>query len=87
MLQDVPRNAFPEDANLIAGVSFQAQDEDGNPLIGTIAKVEGDTITVDFNHPLAGQTLNFDIEITEIRDATDEEKQHGHAHGPGGHEH
>ncbi len=44
-------------------------------------------VDVDANHPLSGQSLNFDIEIVEVRDATDEETQHGHAHGPGGHQH
>ena len=47
----------------------------------------GETVTVDFNHPLAGLNLTFEVEVTDVRDATDEEKGHGHAHGPGGHEH
>ena len=55
--------------------------------MGTIMAIEGDTIVVDFNHPLAGQTLNFSIEVVGVRDATEEEKKHGHVHGPGGHEH
>ncbi len=86
-VQDVPRNVFPPDAQLQVGISFQAQDEEGHPLMGTIKKVEGDTITVDFNHPLAGQNLNFEVSIEEIRDATQEEQNHGHVHGPGGHHH
>jgi FKBP-type peptidyl-prolyl cis-trans isomerase SlyD len=52
-----------------------------------IDRVEDDTIYVDHNHPLAGVTLNFDVEIMSIRDASDEEKAHGHPHGPGGHHH
>ena len=55
--------------------------------MGTITAVEGDEITVDFNHPLAGQTLNFAIEVVSVREATEEEQQHGHVHGPGGHQH
>ena len=62
-----------------------ATDPDGNPLMGTIAAVEGDEITVDFNHPLAGQTLNFAIEVVSVREATEEEQQHGHVQG--GHQH
>jgi len=86
-IQTVPRDRFPADATLEAGIQFQATDPDGNPLMGTITAVEGEDITVDFNHPLAGQTLNFSIEIVEVREATEEEQKHGHVHGPGGHQH
>jgi FKBP-type peptidyl-prolyl cis-trans isomerase SlyD len=44
-------------------------------------------VTVDGNHPLAGETLNFAVEVTEVREASDEEKEHGHVHGPEGHDH
>ena len=50
-------------------------------------KEEGDEITIDGNHPLAGMELNFDVKIVEVREASDEEKEHGHVHGPGGHDH
>ena len=83
-IQKVPRDRFPADANLQAGIQFQATDPDGNPLMGTITAVEGDEITVDFNHPLAGQTLSFSIEIVGVREATEEEQQQGHAKGAGG---
>ena len=53
----------------------------------TVAEVKDDSVVIDFNHPLAGKDLTFDVEIIEVRDATDEEKSHGHAHGPGGHQH
>ncbi len=86
-VQQVPRGMFPPEAQLNAGIQFQAQDEGGQPIMGTIMAVEGDTITVDFNHPLAGQNLNFSIEVVGIRAATDEETKHGHVHGPGGHDH
>ena len=86
-VQTVPRDRFPADAELQAGLQFQATDPDGNPLMGTITQVEGDDVTVDFNHPLAGQTLNFSIQVVEVREATEEEKQRGHVHGPGGHQH
>ena len=57
------------------------------PVQVTVVKVGRFNIDVDANHPLAGQELNFDVEITEIRDASEEELGHGHAHGPGGHDH
>jgi FKBP-type peptidyl-prolyl cis-trans isomerase SlyD len=65
---------------------FTAQGQNG-PVQLTVAKVEGDDITVDPNHPLAGKTLNFSGSVIEVRDATQEELAHGHAHGPGGHHH
>ena len=52
-----------------------------------LLKVGGSVVDIDTNHPLAGVTLNFDIEITDVREATTEELEHGHAHGPGGHHH
>jgi len=52
-----------------------------------VVSVEGDTVTVDFNHKLAGETLQFSVEIVDVRNATGEELAHGHAHGPGGHQH
>lgn len=76
----VQRGVFPPDAELREGLTFQARDEKGNPLMGSITKVEGDDITVDFNHPLAGQNLHFAVSVVAIRAATDEETTHGHAH-------
>ncbi len=82
--QPLPRDAFPEDLELEEGMQLAAQMADGQVVPLWIAKVEGDQILVDPNHPLAGETLTFDVEITEIRDATEEERTHGHVHGPGG---
>jgi FKBP-type peptidyl-prolyl cis-trans isomerase SlyD len=53
----------------------------------TVVGVTPEQVTVDANHPLAGQTLNFDVKVVGIRDATQEELSHGHAHGAGGHQH
>ncbi|MFG6175729.1 peptidylprolyl isomerase [Halomonas sp. THAF12] len=86
LVQEVPRDAFQGVENVEAGMQFQAQTQ-GGPLMVTVTKVEGDTVTVDGNHPLAGQTLNFDVEIAEVREASEEEVEHGHVHGEGGHEH
>ena len=52
-----------------------------------VISVDGDTVTVDFNHKLAGETLQFSVEVVDVRPATEEELTHGHAHGPGGHHH
>ncbi|MBK8975126.1 MAG: peptidylprolyl isomerase [Planctomycetes bacterium] len=87
LVQTVPRNAFPDGARLKPGITFQAVDEDDHAMIGTITEVQGDQITVDFNHPLAGETLHFEVTIAGVRDSTDEERKHGHAHGPDGHGH
>ena len=57
------------------------------PVQVTVLKVGRFNIDVDANHPLAGQSLTFDVEVTGVRDATQEELSHGHAHGPGGHDH
>jgi FKBP-type peptidyl-prolyl cis-trans isomerase SlyD len=67
-------------------MQFQVQ-SDGGARAVTVTKVVGDMVTVDGNHPLAGQNLNFDVEITDVRTATEEELSHGHVHGPGGHHH
>jgi FKBP-type peptidyl-prolyl cis-trans isomerase SlyD len=53
----------------------------------SITAIEGDNVQVDGNHPFAGATLNFEVEVMDVRDATEEELSHGHVHGPGGHHH
>ncbi|MBI4957377.1 MAG: peptidylprolyl isomerase [Myxococcales bacterium] len=84
---EVPRSAFPEDAPLEAGVSFLIESSDGETVPMWITGVAGDTVTIDGNHPLAGVRLHFAVEVQAVRDATDEEKEHGHPHEPGGHHH
>jgi len=86
LTQQVPKDAFPDDLEIAVGMQFVAQSNAG-PVPIWIAAIEGDTITIDQNHPLSGETLHFDVEVVEIRDATDEEKEHGHPHGPEGHQH
>ena len=83
-LQEVPREMFPPNANLQAGLTISAQTADGDVIPITIRELKGDKVVVDLNHPMAGKTLHFDITVREVRAATDEEKEHGHAHGPGG---
>lgn len=86
LLQTVPRDAFQDVDELEEGMQFQAQTQNGPQLI-TVAEIETDQVLVDANHPLAGETLDFDVEVVDVRDATEEELEHGHAHGAGGHQH
>lgn len=84
---DVKKTQFPEGADLQAGMQFQAQSPEGHGMVFTIVDVKDDEVTIDGNHPLAGQTLHFAVEILSLRDATGEEMEHGHVHGEGGHHH
>ena len=68
------------------GMQFHAQTNQGMSVV-TVTGVEGEEVTIDGNHPLAGVTLNFEVDVLDVRDATEEELEHGHVHGPGGHEH
>jgi FKBP-type peptidyl-prolyl cis-trans isomerase SlyD len=86
LIQTVPRRAFQGIADIQPGMSFHAQSSNG-PMRVVVTRVAGDMVTVDGNHPLAGEHLNFDVEIADVRAATDEELGHGHVHGPGGHQH
>ena len=87
LVQDVPREAFENVDEVNPGMQFQAQNEQGQARVVTVTKVADDLITIDANHPLAGTNLNFDVEVTEVREPTAEELEHGHVHGPGGHNH
>lgn len=86
LLQVVPRGMFQGVDQVEVGMQFHAQTDHGMQVI-TVAGVEGDNVTVDGNHPLAGQNLNFDVKVVDIRAATGEELEHGHVHGAGGHHH
>lgn len=86
LVQMVPRNRFPDSVELAPGMQFQAQGPQGGRLV-TVTRVEQDIVTVDANHPLAGQTLHFEVEVAEVRKASRTELEHGHVHGPGGHHH
>jgi FKBP-type peptidyl-prolyl cis-trans isomerase SlyD len=83
----VKKDQFPGVADIQAGMQFQAQSPEGHGMVFTIVDVKGDDVTIDGNHPLAGQTLHFSVEILSIRAATKEEQDHGHVHGEGGHHH
>jgi len=85
MTQIVSRDMFENVEEIQVGQQFHAQSPDGQTFTITITAVDGDDITIDGNHPLAGAHLNFDVEIVDVRDATAQEIAHGHVHGPGGH--
>lgn len=86
MVQQVPMAAFEGVENVEPGMAFTAQTQ-GGPVQLIVTDVDGDLVTVDPNHPLAGKTLHFSGTIADVRDATEEELAHGHVHGPHGHHH
>jgi FKBP-type peptidyl-prolyl cis-trans isomerase SlyD len=86
LVQRIPRRSLQGIANIKAGMRLHAQTPNG-PRAVTVTHVAGDMVTIDGNHPLAGKTLNFEVEVTDVRQATEEELTHGHVHGAGGHHH
>jgi len=86
LVQRVPRRALKGIQQVRVGMQLQAQTEHGARTV-TVTQLTGDLVTLDGNHPLAGQNLNFEVEVKDVRDATAEELAHGHVHGPGGHHH
>ena len=81
----IPKEQFG-DLEIEAGMVLVA-DIGGGPAPFTVTEVGEDNATCDFNHALAGKSLTFEVEVAEVREATEEELAHGHAHGPGGHHH
>jgi FKBP-type peptidyl-prolyl cis-trans isomerase SlyD len=86
LVQKAPRSMFDGHMEPEVGLQFQADSTMG-PMVVTVVALDGDTVTLDGNHALAGQTLHFDVEIVGVRAASAEERSHGHIHGPGGHHH
>jgi FKBP-type peptidyl-prolyl cis-trans isomerase SlyD len=80
----IPKGQFSGVDDIQAGMQFSVHSNEGEQIV-TVTKVEGELVTVDANHPLAGKTLNFDVTVVGIREATKDELDHGHAHGDGGH--
>ena len=78
-IQKVPKSQFP--AEIEVGMVLAAEMENGIQLPLKVIEIGDEEITIDFNHMLAGKTLTFEVEVVELREATDEEKSHGHAHG------
>src|SRR5689334_641019 len=87
LVSTLSRSMFEGVDELEVGMQFHASAPDGQMQIVTIRDLDGDDVTVDGNHPLAGQRLNFQVKIVAIRDASQEEIAHGHVHGEGGHHH
>jgi len=86
LVQRVPRRALRGVAEVRVGTQLHAQTAAG-PRAVTVTQLVGDMVTLDANHPLAGKSLHFEVEIAAVRAATAEELAHGHVHGPGGHAH
>lgn len=86
LVQTIPKSQFQNADRMKVGMQFQINSQ-GGPMILTVVEIKENDLVVDGNSPLAGQTLHFDVEITDVRKATDEELEHGHVHGPGGHHH
>lgn len=85
-IQEIPREEFPEDIPLEPGIELELKDQEGELLYAKILSVGKKTVKLDFNEPLAGKELLFDIEVVDLRDATPEELEHGHVHGEHSHE-
>ena len=81
-VQQVPKTAFG-DQEIQPGMQFEAGTEEQRYIV-TVTGIEGDTVTVDGNHPLAGVELNFEVEVIAVRNATEDELAHGHVHGADG---
>ncbi|KPK37247.1 MAG: peptidylprolyl isomerase [Gammaproteobacteria bacterium SG8_47] len=84
---DVPRDRFENADSIEVGMHFHTQSEHGEVQVVRVVAVSDEAITIDGNHPLAGATLTFDVSVKAVREATPEELDHGHVHGPEGHHH
>ncbi len=82
MTQVVPLSMFQGVDKVEVGMQFHADASHGVSVV-TVSKIEGENVTIDGNHPLAGETLTFDVEVSDVRAATDDEIEHGHIHGAG----
>ena len=86
LIQEIPLENFQDAGEVKVGAQFQVQNEH-EVRIATVMEVSETAARVDLNHPLAGETLHFDVEIMDVREPTKEELEHGHVHGAGGHHH
>lgn len=80
---EVPRSDFPPNLQLEEGVGLRLEGENGEPIFARIDRVDAEQVRLDFNHPLAGKELHFDVTVVGLRPATDEELAHGHPHTHG----
>jgi len=86
-LEEVDRSELPEDAELEEGMPLEVTDTEGETFEASIYEVREDTVVLDYNHPLAGETLQFHVKVIDVRPATPSELEHGHAHDGDGHVH
>lgn len=84
--QAIPLGAF-EGVDVHPGMTLVVEDDEGEQMPLRVVSVEGDKVIVDLDHPLAGETLHFTVEVVAVRDATEEELEHGHVHDGDGHHH
>jgi FKBP-type peptidyl-prolyl cis-trans isomerase SlyD len=85
LVTSIPKSQFPPGVKV--GGTIQGRDDQGATHTFTVMKIKGDTVHLDGNHPLAGQTMHFTVKVLDVRAASDEEVAHGHAHGAHGHHH
>ena len=83
---EVPKNQFPKDMQVEEGLELTVRDDSGEARYARIESVEGETVRLNFNHPLAGDELHFNVKVVSLREPTGEELEHGHVH-QGGHHH
>jgi len=86
LVQTISKEMFQGAEEITPGMTFIAQGEGGQQRQVRVVEVEGDDVKIDANHPMAGKTLHFDVEVVEVREATPQELEHGHVHA-GGHDH
>jgi FKBP-type peptidyl-prolyl cis-trans isomerase SlyD len=82
---EVPRNDFPKEMAVEVDAELTVRDDAGNARYARVDRVEGDTVTLNFNHPLAGDELHFHVKVVDLREPTEEELEHGHVHEAGHH--
>lgn len=87
LIQNLPLSTFQGVEKIEVGMEFEASNDNNEKMIVRVDAVDGEEITINGNHPLAGKTLNFDVNIVDVREASEEELSHGHVHGAGGHQH
>jgi FKBP-type peptidyl-prolyl cis-trans isomerase SlyD len=86
-VEEIARSVLPSDVKPEVGLELALRDQDGNQLVAWISEFDDETIQIDFNHPMAGERLHFDVTITDLRAASQEEMAHGHVHQGDHHHH
>ena len=87
LVEVLERAAIPLEGEILPGMLLTGTDNQGRRMQARVLQVAEGKVTIDRNHPLAGQSLRFEVTIVGVREASEEEKQHRHPHGPGGHPH